>query len=140
MGIVTRFGVSIEPKLLELFDDVVKEMGYISRSEAIRDMIRKLIVERHVKDEQSEVIGTITILYDHVISGVPDKLLHLQHGHHTEILLTSHIHLDEQICLEVLVVYGRIKAVRELADGIKAIKGIRHSELVEVPKGLLAMF
>ena len=133
---ITRFGVSIEPSLLEQFDAVIQEMGYSSRSEAIRDMIRKTISERLLKDEKRDVIGTITLVYDHEIGDVPDKLLHIQHGHHTEIRLTSHIHLDEHNCLEVLVIYGMAGSVRKLADGIKGIRGVMHCELVVVPKSL----
>ena len=133
---ITRFGVSIEPSLLKQFDAVIQKMGYSSRSEAIRDMIRKTISERHLKDEKRDVIGTITLVYDHKIGDVPDKLLHIQHGHHTEIRLTSHIHLDEHNCLEVLVVYGMAGSVKKIADGIKAIKGVMHCELVVVPKSL----
>jgi len=127
---IERVGVAFEPELLRDFDTLIRKKGYASRSEAVRDLVRRSIIESAVKDENSEVIGTLTIVYDHDASGVTDRLLELQHRHHDEIMTNTHIHLDEHNCLEVLIVRGRSKAVRTLADNIKALKGVRHGELV----------
>lgn len=130
METVTRVGVSLEPSLLKKFDILIRKKGYTNRSEAIRDLVRRSILESEIKDDKSEVIGTISIIYDHDVGDVTNKLLHLQHHHHTEISSTTHLHVDEHLCLEVLVVNGKAKDVRELADKIKAIKGVKHGELV----------
>ncbi len=127
---VERVGVSFEPELLYKFDALIKVKGYTNRSEAIRDLIRKSLIESEIKAEKGEVIGTITIIYSHDVGDVTNRLLHLQHHHHTEISSTTHIHVDEHTCLEVLVIRGKAKNVRELADNIKAVKGVKHGELV----------
>jgi len=127
---IERVGVAFEPELLRDFDIMVRRKGYASRSEAVRDLVRRSIIESAVKDDNSDVIGTLTIVYDHDAPGVTDRLLELQHHHHDEIMTTTHIHLDEDKCLEVLIVRGRSRAVRTLADNIKALKGVRHGELV----------
>ncbi|UCE36687.1 MAG: nickel-responsive transcriptional regulator NikR [Thermoplasmata archaeon] len=130
METITRVGVSFEPELLKKFDALIWEKGYSSRSEAIRDLVRKSILDSEVKDERSDVIGTLTIIYDHDVGDVTNKLLHIQHHHHSEISSTTHLHIDEHLCLEVLVVKGKAKDVRALSDNIKAVKGVKHGELV----------
>jgi CopG family nickel-responsive transcriptional regulator len=127
---VERVGVSFEPELLTDFDKLITRKGYTNRSEAIRDLVRKAIIEDSVAVEKGEVIGTLTIIYDHHEGDVTDKLLHIQHHHHTEISSTTHIHVDEKLCLEVLVVRGKVKNVKSLADNIKALKGVKHGEMV----------
>ena len=127
---VERVGVSFEPELLSKFDVLIKEMGYSNRSEAIRDLVRKSLIESDIESDKGEVIGTLTIIYDHDVGDVTNRLLHLQHHHHSEISSTSHIHVDKHTCLEVLVVRGQAKNVRELSDNIKAVKGVKHGELI----------
>jgi len=128
--VVERVGVSFEPDLLKKFDALIRKKGYTNRSEAIGDLVRKSIIESEAKIEDSDVIGTLTIIYDHDIGNVTDKLQHLQHHHHSEISTTTHIHVDEHMCLEVLIVRGKSGDVMKLADNIKAIKGVKHGELV----------
>ena len=127
---IMRFGVSIEPKLLKKFDVQIKKQGYTNRSEAIRDMIRKNLITTKQTQPDAEAIGTLTIMYDHHTGTLTDKLLHVQHDHHHEILSTTHIHVDHHNCLEVLVLKGKTKQINKLADAIKALKGIKHGELV----------
>jgi CopG family nickel-responsive transcriptional regulator len=127
---ITRFGVSIEPDLLEKFDQITKKKGYSNRSEAIRDIIREHLVIEHVKDPSAEVIGTLTMVYNHHTGALTDRLLEIQHDHYQEILTTTHIHIDHTTCLEVLVLRGKTQDIQTLADTIKALKGIKHGELV----------
>lgn len=127
---VERVGVSFEPELLERFDTLVSAKGYSSRSEAIRDLVRKALIEFDIKEGNNEVIGTLTYIYDHHRVNVNDRLMDLQHDHHHEILFTTHVHMDHDMCLEVLIVKGTTGKVRSLADNIKAIKGVKHGELV----------
>ena len=127
---VERVGVSFEPELLERFDELIRAKGYTNRSEAIRDLVRRSLIESEVEAEKGDVIGTITIIYEHEAAKVTNRLLHLQHHHHSEISSTTHIHVNEHTCLEVLVVRGKGDDVRNLADNIRAIKGVRHGELV----------
>lgn len=127
---ITRFGVSIKPELLDKFDKNIKKKGYNNRSEAIRDIIRKSIIKEDTIAPNSEVMGTLTMIYDHHEGTLTNKLLDLQHEHHNEILSTTHIHMDHHNCLEVLVLKGKTGEIKKLADNIKALKGIKHGELV----------
>ena len=127
---ITRFGVSIKPELLDKFDKNSKKKGYNNRSEALRDIIRKSIIKEDTIAPNSEVMGTLTMIYDHHEGTLTNKLLDLQHEHHNEILSTTHIHMDHHNCLEVLVLKGKTGEIKKLADNIKALKGIKHGELV----------
>ena len=127
---ITRFGVSIEPDLLSKFDKIIKKEGYGNRSEAIRDLIRKNLIAEKNKDPNAKAIGTLTIIYGHHTGTLTNKLLDLQHDHHSEILSTTHIHIDHHNCLEVLVLKGKTGNIQKLADKIKSLKGIKHGELV----------
>ena len=127
---VERVGVSFEPELLEKFDVLIRQKGYSNRSEAIRDLVRRSLVESRSKVASGIVIGTITIIYDHDVGKVTDELLHLQHHHHSEIQSTTHVHVDEHNCLEVIVVKGKAGNIKELSDRIKALRGVKHGELV----------
>jgi CopG family nickel-responsive transcriptional regulator len=127
---IKRFGVSIEPDLLNKFDKAIKKKGYTNRSEAIRDIIRKDIITEKNKNPNLESIGTLTIIYDHHAGNLTNRLLDLQHDHTKEILSTTHIHIDHHNCLEVLVLKGKTGNIQKLADNIKSLKGIKHGELV----------
>ena len=127
---IVRFGVSIKPDLLNKYDKVIKKKGYSNRSEAIRDIIRKSIVKEETIAPTSDAIGTLTMIYDHHEGTLANKLLDLQHQHHNEILSTTHVHVDHYNCLEVLVLKGKTGEITKLADNIKALKGIKHGELV----------
>ena len=127
---IVRFGVSIEPDLLQKYDKIIKKEGYTNRSEAIRDLIRKNMIKKHKKDPNIKAIGTLTMIYDHHTGNLSNKLLEIQHDHHNEILSTTHIHIDHHNCLEVLVLKGKTGNIQKLADNIKSIKGIKHGELV----------
>jgi CopG family nickel-responsive transcriptional regulator len=126
---VERVGVSFEPTLLNKFNLLIKKKGYTNRSEAIRDLVRKEIIESDIKEEECEVIGTLSIIYDHDIGNITDKLLHIQHHHHQEITFTTHIHIDKRTCLEIVVIRGLLTRVKKFAENVKALKGIRHGEL-----------
>ncbi len=127
---ITRFGVSIEPDLLKKFDKIIKMEGYTNRSEAIRDLVRKNLIREENKNPNAESIGTLTMIYDHHTGNLTNKLLDLQHDHTKEILSTTHIHIDHNNCLEVLVLKGKTGKIQKLADNIKSLKGIKHGELV----------
>ena len=127
---VIRFGVSIKPYLLKKFDKTIKKKGYKNRSEAIRDLIREKIITEEIFDPNVQSIGTLTMIYDYHEGNLTDRLLNLQHNHTEEILVTTHIHVDHDNCLEILVLKGKAKNIQKLADNIKAIKGIKHGEVV----------
>ena len=133
---ITRFGVSIKPDLLKIFDKMIKKEGYTNRSEAIRDLIRKNLITEKNKNPNEETIGTLTMIYNHHVGSLTDKLLDLQHDHTKEILVTTHVHIDHHNCLEILVIKGKHRNIQKLADNIKALKGIKHGELVTTKSSL----
>jgi len=135
MSEVTRFGVSIETKLLERFDHLIHGKGYGSRSEAIRDLIRDRLVREEWTVGNKETVGTITLVYDHHTRELSDHLTHMQHDHFKEIISTLHVHMDAHNCLEVLVVRGKAKHIRELADRLIGTRGVKHGKLTLATAG-----
>ena len=127
---VERVGVSFEPELLEKFDIHLAKKGYSNRSEAVRDLVRKSLIEEDIEGGKGDVFGTLTIIYDHHSGVVNNRLMHLQHHHVGDILSTTHIHVDEDTCLEVLIVRGKAGDVKNLADNIKSLRGVKHGGLV----------
>ena len=126
---IVRFGVSLEKELLHKFDSLIGEKKYPNRSEAIRDLIRENLVKREwIKGEK--VAGVITLVYDHHKRELVNTLTETQHHFHELIISTQHIHLDEDRCLEVVVVKGKPKNIEELANRLKATKGVKHSSLI----------
>ncbi|NLN16430.1 MAG: nickel-responsive transcriptional regulator NikR [Firmicutes bacterium] len=126
---LVRFGVSMHPRLLDRFDHVIAKKGYENRSEAIRDLIRDYLVQTDWETDDREVAGTITLIYNHHVRGLTDVLIDLQHEHHSHILCSSHVHLDEHNCLEVLVVKGPAGKIKAIADRLISVKGVVHGSL-----------
>ncbi len=125
-----RFGVSMEKELLSEFDSLCAAKGYENRSEAIRDMARNLLIEDKLKEEKSEGVGTLTLIYNHHQRELEEKLTEYQHQHLNEIITSVHIHLTAHLCLEVLLLRGRAKEIKKVADGLIATKGVQHGKLV----------
>ena len=104
---LTPIGVSIPLDLVEAFNTSIKSKGYRTRSEAIRDIMRDYLVERAWESERGEVVGTVTIVYNHHTRELSNLLTGLRHESHDAILCSTHVHLDEHNCLEVIVLKGR---------------------------------
>jgi CopG family nickel-responsive transcriptional regulator len=133
--LVTRFSVSLPPKLLEQLDAMAGEKGYENRSLAIADMIRAHLVDHYQKHGNEEIAGTITLVYDHHKQHVQATLTDIQHDHHEVIVSTVHVHLDHHNCLEVLVVRGRAALIKRIADELIAAKGVKHGKLTVTTTG-----
>lgn len=127
---LVRFGVSIDEKLLDRFDRHISEKGYVNRSEAIRDLIRDTLVSQQLEDPEANSFGTLTIIYNHHHGDISEKLNHAQHHHLNNIVSTTHIHLDEHNCLEVLILKGKAGVIKSLADMILATKNVKHGKFV----------
>jgi CopG family nickel-responsive transcriptional regulator len=132
---VSRFSVSLPPSLLEQLDQMAREKSYDNRSLAIADMIRAHLVEHRQKFGSEEIVGTITLVYDHHKQHVQETLTDIQHDCHDVILSTVHVHLDHQNCLEVLLVRGRAAVVKKIADELIAAKGVKHGKLTVTTTG-----
>lgn len=130
MDNVTRIGVSLEPELLRSFDLLIAQKGFATRSEAIRDLIRSALVQESLAHDESHAVGTITLVYEHSHGGVKDNMMDVQHRHHKVISSTIHVHLDEEKCLEVLVVHGTVEEVHALVKDLTNVKGVTHGQPV----------
>ena len=135
MSSLSRIGVAIDSDLLLQFDALLGQRGYTNRSEAFRDLIRDLLVEKSWESPDSQVVGTVTLVYDHHVRMLNEKLTNIQHEHHHSILSTLHVHLDHDNCLEVLVVRGKSAAVRKIADTLIGTKGVKHGRLTITTSG-----
>ena len=135
MDNTTRFGVSMDSKLLKSFDMHIEEKGYANRSEAIRDMIRNSLVEKEWKSGNRETVGTITMIYNHHTRELSDILTNIQHQYHTSIVSALHVHLDHHNCLEVLVVKGMAKKIKTIADKLIGTRGVKHGKLTTTTIG-----
>ena len=129
MSALSRIGVAIDSELLDKFDRLIADRGYTNRSEAFRDLIRDELVEQTWESPDSPVVGTITMVYDHHVRMLNEKLTDIQHEFHRAILSTLHVHLDHDNCLEVIVVRGKSGDVRRVADALISTKGVKHGRL-----------
>ena len=129
MSGLSRIGVAIDTELLDKFDRLIAQRGYANRSEAFRDLIRDELVEKTWESPESAVVGTVTLVYNHHVRMLNEKLTDIQHDYHRAILSTLHVHLDHDNCLEVLVVRGKSSEVRKVADALISTKGVKHGRL-----------
>jgi CopG family nickel-responsive transcriptional regulator len=130
-----RFGVSIDSSLITRFDKYIKAKDYRNRSEAIRDLIRAVLVEEEWTKTKEPVAGAIVLVYDHHKRELVDKLLNIQHSYTNNIISSQHVHLDHDNCLEIIVVRGRINELNNIASKLKAIKGVKHATLTKSTLG-----
>jgi CopG family nickel-responsive transcriptional regulator len=132
-----RIGISLEDDLLEKFDKLIAEKGYVNRSEAIRDLIRDALVQRSWSDSdgREERVAVVTLVYDHDSSSLAQKLAHIQHENHKAVVSALHVHMDEHNCLEVLVLRGRAKDVISMGEGLVSTKGVKYGKLVPATTG-----
>ncbi len=135
MSELSRIGVAIDTDLLRKFDHLLERRGYANRSEAFRDLIRDQLVEAARQRPDSEVVGTVTLVYNHHVRLLNERLTDMQHDHYHQILSTLHVHLDHDNCLEVLVLKGKARAVEKLADALISTKGVKHGRLTITTTG-----
>lgn len=136
MSRLTRFSVAMDEDLLARFDELVHRRGTNhNRSEAVRDLVRDALVESEWEGSAEEIVGTITMVFDHHASDLSEKLDSMQHAHHDKIVSAMHVHLDAHNCLEVIVVRGASDRVRAIADGLLGTKGVKHGKLVMTTTG-----
>lgn len=129
MPTLERFGVSMEDELLERFDSLIEKRGYASRSEAIRDLVRQELVKEEWSEPNAEVVGTVTIVYEHHEHDLANILADLQHQYHDSITCTTHIHLDAHNCLEVVVLRGSSSRVKYIANALISTRSVKHGQL-----------
>jgi CopG family nickel-responsive transcriptional regulator len=130
-----RFGVSMDSDLLAAFDRTIARRGYRTRSEAIRDLVRQDLVSREWEIGHREVVGSVTLVYDHTRGDLERQLTELQHHHLRAIQSSLHVHLDAKHCLEVVVLRGKPAQVRKIADLLLSSRGVVHGQLVSTTLG-----
>jgi CopG family nickel-responsive transcriptional regulator len=134
MAGLTRTGVSLERELLKDFDRLISKRGYRTRSEAIRDLIRESLVSEAI-DKNEPVVATLSLIYDHHLPKLSEKLTEIQHHAHGSVIAATHVHLDKDNCLEVVIMKGRSGEIRHLADHMLAMRGVKHGKLVLTTTG-----
>jgi CopG family nickel-responsive transcriptional regulator len=136
MSELVRFSVAIPEDLLMQFDNLVARRGLAkNRSEVIRDLIREALVDEEWDDPLQEIVGTLTIVFNHHASDLQNKLDQIQHTHHEKIISAMHIHLDAHNCLETIVLRGRSDEIRGIAENILGVKGVKHGRLTTTTTG-----
>ncbi len=135
MGKTIRFGVSLNSELLEKFDALCEEKSYQTRSEAIRDLIRGVLIQKEWERTDQEVAGVLTLVYDHHTSDLAQRLIELQHDAHDAILSALHVHLDHHNCLEALVLKGPGEVVQQLSQKLISTKGVKYGKLTLATTG-----
>ena len=141
MSNLLRFGVSIESDLLESFDRLISDRGYANRSEALRDLIRDTLVQSRLEaePERADVLGSLTLVYDHHAHDLTERMAELQHDHNELVVSVLHVHVSHEDCMEVIMLRGQYFEVKSLTDSLLSLKGIKHGKLfVTVPASTIA--
>ncbi len=125
-----RITIAIEDELLAGFEELLERRSLGNRSEAIRDLIRRRLVEDDVENDEGEAIASLTLLYDHEQRELAERLVEAGHAHRARVLSTLHVHLDHRLCLEVQVLQGEAAELRTYADHLIALRGVKHGKLV----------
>ena len=125
---LVRFGVAVERPLLEAFDRHLARRGFENRSEALRDLVRAELA-RDAWDRGEEAIATISLIYDHHVRELSDRLVEIQHDFGDRVITTTHVHLDHDHCLEVVLARGPANVLKRLADRLIGAKGVVSGEV-----------
>ncbi|MCH1919750.1 nickel-responsive transcriptional regulator NikR [Shewanella sp. A3A] len=126
---IQRFTVSLPQSLFEEIETDIASRGYQSRSEYIRDLFRDRIVDKQWNDSVEDVVGVLTLIFDHHQRGLSEKLIEIQHNHLVHILCSTHVHIDHHRCLETIILKGQAKEVNHLVNQISALKGVNLARL-----------
>jgi len=124
MKSLERIGVSLEKDLLGDFDKLIKKQGYQSRSEALRDLIRRQLSNQAIENPKTHAIAAIVLVYDHHAAKVMQKLTALQHNHLLETISSMHVHMDSHDCMEIIVLKGMVGDIKKMSEEIVSIKGV----------------
>lgn len=125
MAELERIGVSLDGDLLADFDRLIARRGYQSRSEAIRDLVRRELSRQRLADPKAEAVAAVVLVYDHHATKLAEKLIGLQHSHLLHAISSLHVHLDEHDCLEIVVLRGQVREINKVGDRIVSMKGVK---------------
>ncbi len=125
MDQIERIGISLDKKLLSMFDKLIAKQGYQNRSEAIRDLIRRQLSSEQLQDPKADAVGAVFLVYNHNSTKLMQKLTELQLSHLLHAISSLHVHLDEHDCLEVIVLRGQVGEINKMADSLLSMKGVK---------------
>ncbi len=127
-----RIGISLDKALLADFDRLIARQGYQSRSEAIRDLVRKQLSQEKLADPEAEAVAAVLLVYDHHATKLAEKLIGVQHSHLLHAISSLHVHLDAHDCLEIIVLRGKVGEINKVGENILSMKGVKlgHVHLV----------
>jgi CopG family nickel-responsive transcriptional regulator len=130
MSEVVRFSVSLEGELLEAFDRYCAEGKLATRSEAIRQLLREKLTTVAWQTDAADVAASLTLVYDHHHTRLTDRMLELQHAHADWVVSTMHVHLNHDLCMEMIALRGPAGELQHLASELSGLKGIHQAQLV----------
>ena len=131
---LVRFSITIPEELLDYIDKNLIKKGYSSRSEFVRDLVREMIVSDRWSDDQNEVVGVLTVIYDHHKRELTQKMIDLQHSKYINIMCTTHVHLDHNNCLETIIIKGKPSEIESISMKIAGLKGVKFAKLTKTSK------
>lgn len=129
-----RFTISLDEKLAAEFDRLIRERGYLNRSEAVRDLLRGKLDSLRLQEQQAPFcVASLSYVYNHHERDLAERLTGLQHDQHDLVVASTHVHLDHENCLETVILRGKTEVVRRFADALIAERGVRHGQINLVP-------
>lgn len=126
---LVRCSISLPQILLKQIDSMISDNS--SRSEFIRDLVRERMVNDEWADKDKELMGVLTIIYNHHQSDLVVKKMRLEHDANVEIFCTTHVHLSHHYCLEVLIIKGKGELIEKFSANIAGLKGVKFSGLTK---------
>jgi CopG family nickel-responsive transcriptional regulator len=131
MSDLVRFGVSAEGELMVNFDRLSADKGYSNRSEALRDLMRDALVQARLEKfpDTADVVGSLTLVYDHHAREISERMGEIQHERHGLVVSVLHVHVSHDDCMELIALRGKARDIRELANALLSLKGVKHGKL-----------
>ncbi len=127
---IERIGISLDKKLLRQFDRLIRSKGYSNRSEAVRDLIREKLIEQEWAAPSGETVAAVFLVYEHDTMELSQKLTKLEHSAYRRIVATTHVHMDHENCLEVIILRGPGREIRRLGEQLVSMRGVKHGRFI----------
>ncbi|THF65643.1 nickel-responsive transcriptional regulator NikR [Pseudothauera nasutitermitis] len=129
-----RLTISLDDDLAEAFEELMRRKGYVNRSEAIRDLLRRELGETSLAEGAArQCVAVLSYVFDHHERQLASRLTDIQHDHHNLTVSTMHAHLDHANCIEAVFLRGGTHKVMDFAESVKAQTGVHHGHVHVVP-------
>ena len=135
MDTVTRIGVSLEPELLKSFDESISKKGYVSRSEALRDLVRDSLAENTWKNDDAEMIGVFIVVIDLRVTNVLEKVDTIYRSHISILSHSNSVPVDNFSKMDVVICSGKLHELRKFLSDVTSIKGVLRGKLASITPG-----